>query len=197
MGPCRYALSRGARQQAIVVAPFICRRFERFEDWRLCSMYIRTFVLNLGERTQLPTYVYKCTACAAGYELREGFSAPAQHDCPECGALSRRMPVATAVIFKGSGFYRTEGRKEDSNGSSSSDSSSESSSSDSKSEPSSSGATSDSASTGAASDGRSSEKSATDEKSATKSSDTSGSGDSSKPASTGHGHSHGPGSHTH
>jgi putative FmdB family regulatory protein len=58
----------------------------------------------------LPTYVYRCTGCGAGYELRESFSAPASHPCPECGQLSRRVPVAPPILFKGSGFHKTDNR---------------------------------------------------------------------------------------
>jgi putative FmdB family regulatory protein len=58
----------------------------------------------------MPTYVYRCTSCGAGYERRESFAAPTVHDCPECGRLSRRMPVAAALIFKGSGFHKTDSR---------------------------------------------------------------------------------------
>jgi putative FmdB family regulatory protein len=58
----------------------------------------------------LPTYLYRCTSCDAAYELRESFSAPASHACPECGQLSRRVPVAPPILFKGSGFHKTDNR---------------------------------------------------------------------------------------
>ena len=76
----------------------------------------------------MPTYVYRCEG-GHQYERRESFSAPSQHDCDDCGRQARRIPVPTAVIFKGGGWYKTDSRS--SNGSSSSESSpSESSSSD-------------------------------------------------------------------
>lgn len=56
----------------------------------------------------MPTYEYRCTACHVTYERREGFDAPAQQDCPECGGLARRVLHAPPIIFKGSGFYTTD-----------------------------------------------------------------------------------------
>ncbi|MPZ22006.1 MAG: FmdB family transcriptional regulator [Dehalococcoidia bacterium] len=83
----------------------------------------------------MPTYVYRCTSCGANYERRESFSAPTQHDCPECGKTSRRMPVAPPIVFKGSGFYKTESRGSANGGSESSGSSDGGSSSESSSSP--------------------------------------------------------------
>jgi putative FmdB family regulatory protein len=60
----------------------------------------------------LPTYGYKCTACAFEYEKREGFDAPARQKCPKCKKQSQRMLFAPAVVFNGSGFYKTDSRSE-------------------------------------------------------------------------------------
>ncbi len=67
----------------------------------------------------MPTYEYRCTKCGHQYERREGFDAPANHACPECGGESRRVIHAPPVLFRGSGFYVTDNRKSGHVGSSS------------------------------------------------------------------------------
>jgi putative FmdB family regulatory protein len=75
----------------------------------------------------LPVYEYRCQN-GHEYELTEGFDAPNQHKCQQCGKLARRQISVPAVIFKGSGFYSTDNRSGSRrNGGSSSDSSSDSS----------------------------------------------------------------------
>ena len=59
----------------------------------------------------MPTYEYRCLDCQHQYEKREGFDAPALQECPSCGGTARRVLQATAVVFKGSGFYKTDSRK--------------------------------------------------------------------------------------
>jgi putative FmdB family regulatory protein len=58
----------------------------------------------------LPVYEYKCTKGHV-YEKTESFSAPARQKCMTCGATSKRQISMPAVIFKGSGFYSTDNRK--------------------------------------------------------------------------------------
>lgn len=60
----------------------------------------------------MPIYEYQCTHCGHRYELKEGFDAPSQRDCPRCQGLARRLLYAPAVVFKGSGFYTTDNRKD-------------------------------------------------------------------------------------
>ena len=57
----------------------------------------------------MPVYEYRCSA-GHFYEKQEGFDAPNQHKCLECGKLARRQLSLPAVIFKGSGFYSTDNR---------------------------------------------------------------------------------------
>ena len=61
----------------------------------------------------MPVYEYRCGG-GHQYEMAEGFDAPAQQPCPTCGLKAKRMISLPAVIFKGSGFYRTDNRKESS-----------------------------------------------------------------------------------
>jgi len=59
----------------------------------------------------LPIYEYHCSK-GHQYERAQGFDAPSKQRCPTCGGRSRRLISLPAVIFKGSGFYSTDNRKE-------------------------------------------------------------------------------------
>jgi putative FmdB family regulatory protein len=67
----------------------------------------------------VPTYQYSCTECGHFLEAYQGFTDDALTECPECGGRLRKVFNAVGVVFKGSGFYRTDSRG---NGTSSSDS---------------------------------------------------------------------------
>lgn len=75
----------------------------------------------------LPTYEYACAACGNRYEKREGFDAKPRQKCPKCGKMAQRLLSTPAVVFKGSGFYKTDSRGSSSSESSSSPSSESSS----------------------------------------------------------------------
>ncbi len=63
----------------------------------------------------MPTYEYACESCGKRYEKREGFDAPARQKCQFCGKTkAQRMLFAPPVVFKGSGFYKTDNRGSDS-----------------------------------------------------------------------------------
>ena len=59
----------------------------------------------------MPRYVYECFECGHTVEKLEGWSAPAQQPCTECEYTLQRIPVAPAIVFKGSGWYSTDSRK--------------------------------------------------------------------------------------
>ena len=59
----------------------------------------------------MPTYEYMC-ASGHRYEKREGFDAPARQKCPKCRKDAQRLLSAPAVVFKGSGFYKTDSRSD-------------------------------------------------------------------------------------
>ena len=61
----------------------------------------------------MPIYEYRCSK-GHEYERAEGFDAPTEQRCLKCGGSSRRLISLPAVIFKGSGFYSTDNRKESS-----------------------------------------------------------------------------------
>lgn len=58
----------------------------------------------------MPTYAYACTQCGHHFEVRQSFSDDALSDCPECDGRLRKLFNAVGVVFKGSGFYRTDSR---------------------------------------------------------------------------------------
>ena len=106
----------------------------------------------------MPTYQYACTECGHEFEAVQKFSDDALTECPNCTGKLRKVFSAVGVVFKGSGFYRTDSRdsgKSKSSTSASSDSSSTSSSSDSSSSSSSSSSTSSSASSSSKTGGES------------------------------------------
>lgn len=58
----------------------------------------------------MPTYQYQCTECGAALEVIQSFSDDALSECPECSGRLRKVFNAVGVVFKGSGFYRTDSR---------------------------------------------------------------------------------------
>jgi putative FmdB family regulatory protein len=59
---------------------------------------------------QVPTYQYACTACGHQLEAVQSFSDPALSECPVCEGRLRKLFSAVGIVFKGSGFYRTDSR---------------------------------------------------------------------------------------
>ena len=58
----------------------------------------------------MPTYQYQCTDCGAALEVQQSFSDDALTVCPRCDGKLRKVFNAVGVVFKGSGFYRTDSR---------------------------------------------------------------------------------------
>jgi putative FmdB family regulatory protein len=86
----------------------------------------------------MPTYQYACTSCGEKLEVVQKFSDDPLTVCPKCEGRLRKLFSAVGVVFKGSGFYKTDSRSSSrsststsSSGSGDSSSSSDSSSSDS------------------------------------------------------------------
>ncbi|MFZ1361367.1 MAG: FmdB family zinc ribbon protein [Candidatus Nanopelagicales bacterium] len=62
----------------------------------------------------MPTYEYKCADCGANLEIVQSIHDPSLTDCPECGASALRKQFGNVgVVFKGSGFYKTDSRSSD------------------------------------------------------------------------------------
>ena len=56
----------------------------------------------------MPTYEYECEACGIRFERVQTFSEEPLKRCPECkGAIHRRF-LPPVILFKGSGFYKTD-----------------------------------------------------------------------------------------
>ena len=58
----------------------------------------------------MPTYQYACTECGEQLERVQSFSDPALTECPACGGKLRKVFNSVGIVFKGSGFYRTDSR---------------------------------------------------------------------------------------
>lgn len=59
----------------------------------------------------MPIYSYACRDCDHRFDIQQAFSDDALTRCPECGGALRKVFSAVGVVFKGSGFYRTDNRK--------------------------------------------------------------------------------------
>jgi putative FmdB family regulatory protein len=58
----------------------------------------------------MPTYTYACKQCDHRFDQRQSFDEPALAVCPECSGNLRKVLNSVGVVFKGSGFYRTDSR---------------------------------------------------------------------------------------
>ena len=58
----------------------------------------------------MPTYQYACTACGPRFEAVQSVSDASLTDCPECAGRLRKVFSSVGIVFKGSGFYRTDSR---------------------------------------------------------------------------------------
>jgi putative FmdB family regulatory protein len=120
----------------------------------------------------MPTYQYACTECGEQLEVVQKFSDEPLTVCPQCQGRLRKVFSPVGVVFKGSGFYKTDSR--------------------SKAAASSGASSSDGTKSPGSGPDKSTEKST--EKSAEKSSDTSGSPTASSDSKSSSGSSSGDGS---
>ncbi|GAA1795647.1 hypothetical protein GCM10009682_16770 [Luedemannella flava] len=58
----------------------------------------------------MPTYQYACTACGHQLEAVQSFSDEPLSVCPSCEGKLRKLFNSVGIVFKGSGFYRTDSR---------------------------------------------------------------------------------------
>jgi putative FmdB family regulatory protein len=58
----------------------------------------------------VPTYQYTCTECGNDLEVVQSFTDEALTECPQCSGRLRKVFSPVGVVFKGSGFYRTDSR---------------------------------------------------------------------------------------
>ncbi len=58
----------------------------------------------------MPTYQYACTACEERLEVVQKFTDDSLTECATCGGRLRKVFSPVGIVFKGSGFYRTDSR---------------------------------------------------------------------------------------
>jgi len=58
----------------------------------------------------MPTYEYLCQDCDQPLEVFQSFTDDALTECPSCTGVLKKVFGSVGVVFKGSGFYRTDSR---------------------------------------------------------------------------------------
>lgn len=58
----------------------------------------------------MPTYSYACTDCGNRFDVVQAFTDDALTTCEHCSGRLRKLFGSVGVVFKGSGFYRTDSR---------------------------------------------------------------------------------------
>ena len=58
----------------------------------------------------MPIYDYRCDHCGHVFSAVQSFSDEALEKCPNCGKKPRRLLSMPAIVFKGSGWYKTDSR---------------------------------------------------------------------------------------
>lgn len=61
----------------------------------------------------MPIYDYRCDHCGHAFSAVQSFKDPPLEKCPNCGKRPRRLIVPPAIVFKGSGWYKTDSRGPD------------------------------------------------------------------------------------
>lgn len=64
----------------------------------------------------MPTYEYRCTSCGQHVEVVQSFSDDPLTECGACGGVLRKVFAPVGIVFKGSGFYKTDSRSSSSRG---------------------------------------------------------------------------------
>jgi putative FmdB family regulatory protein len=58
----------------------------------------------------MPTYDYRCQSCGARFEAWQKITDDPIETCPTCGGAVHRVVYPVGLVFKGSGFYKTDHR---------------------------------------------------------------------------------------
>ncbi len=59
----------------------------------------------------MPTYEYRCEHCDANFDVVQSFHDDPLQSCPTCGSPVRKVFGNVGIVFKGSGFYKTDSRE--------------------------------------------------------------------------------------
>src|SRR6266496_57748 len=74
------------------------------------AVHCRECQRRRAEEDQVPTYEYACAECGERLEAVQKFTDDQLTVCPACGGRLRKLFSAVGIVFKGSGFYRTDSR---------------------------------------------------------------------------------------
>jgi len=59
----------------------------------------------------VPTYAYRCAACDHRFDAVQRMADAPLSECPVCAGAVKRVIQNVPVVFKGSGWYKTDSRK--------------------------------------------------------------------------------------
>ena len=59
----------------------------------------------------VPIYDYRCDACGHAFSAVQSYTDATLDKCPQCGAKPRKVLTSPAIVFKGSGWYKTDSRR--------------------------------------------------------------------------------------
>jgi len=57
-----------------------------------------------------PRYDYKCPKCDTAQTIVHDFHSQDPQNCPKCGDVMQKQYSVPGVVFRGSGFYKTDNR---------------------------------------------------------------------------------------
>ena len=77
------------------------------------AITVKYLIIKIARGEEImPLYEYECDICRYRFEMKQGFDAETIDICPQCQGRSRRVLHSTPLLFKGSGFYITDSRKD-------------------------------------------------------------------------------------
>ena len=101
--PARRRVTIRSAEQRLTAAGYAGTR--AFECQRTECQLVR-----VPPEEHVPTYQYACTACDHRFEAVQSFTDASLTECPECAGHLRKVFSSVGIVFKGSGFYRTDSR---------------------------------------------------------------------------------------
>ncbi|MFN2569732.1 MAG: FmdB family zinc ribbon protein [Candidatus Dormibacteria bacterium] len=60
----------------------------------------------------MPTYGYRCSTCPTEFDVVERMADEPNGHCPVCGSPGTRLFYPVGIVFKGTGFYKTDSRSD-------------------------------------------------------------------------------------
>jgi putative FmdB family regulatory protein len=58
----------------------------------------------------VPTYEYRCDHCDRNFDVVQSFEDDPLTQCPTCESPVRKVFGSVGIVFKGTGFYKTDSR---------------------------------------------------------------------------------------